>query len=122
MPWPFRRKGPANPESSSLQIVNVLLFFSPLGPLQDDVAAGRVVVRGVAPRELVPKADAKMGLDGALVSWVAERSPSFEQIPYMEREQLSELLRTRADYANRIEVYRAKTPDTYYTVVVEIRP
>lgn len=97
-------------------ITDVALFVSDIGFAETARQHGSAIIR-VPPRSTISTADAALGLGGALIEYIGNRSIDWENVPRMNDQEWSRFLNTRFP-GKSWRRWFGKTPSAIYSVVV----
>lgn len=106
----------SNPICSVAPISTVVVFATDLGAAKMARKSGSVVQR-LPPKTMFQTADAKLGLNGALVTFMVNESYEIEDAPEMSDADWSATLNKRFP-GKKWDRWYGKTPNTIYSVVV----
>ena len=99
-------------------ISQVHLFITNIGWAKSAAKTGASVSH-IAPRELIPRADADLGFDGALISYMSARGGvnTFEEIPEMTDQEWESFINRRIPPGCYWYRFFGQSPSAVYSVV-----
>lgn len=101
------------------QIAHVAVFATDVGAAKTARSLGSIVQR-VPPRTMFQTADSQLGLNGALVTYMADKPLEVEDAPEMSDADWKQFLNARFP-GKQWNRWFGKTPNTIYSVVVVTR-